>query len=186
MDNSQMEMLLAATEDVSPLQETMTALALMVTKLENLNIDIAKAEETLEELQKEKRVLVEDTIPSFMTANGITEVKLDDGRKLSYKEEYHTHVSEANKPRAWAWLRENGLADIIKSKFDVTYTAGQAEKAEALRTLLHDNHILFTCKEDVHPQTLKATVKGLIADGNMPPQDIFGIYQQKTAVIKKR
>lgn len=186
MDNSQMEMLLAATEETATPQEVMSALALMVTKLENLNIDIERAEEALAELQKEKRTLVEDTIPSFMTANGITEIKLDDGRKLSYKEEYHTHVSEANKPRAWAWLRENGLADIIKSKFDVTYTAGQTEKAEALRTLLNDNHILFTCKEDVHPQTLKATVKGLIADGNMPPQDIFGIYQQKTAVVKKK
>lgn len=186
MDNSQMEMLLAATEETATPQEVMSALALMVTKLEGINIDIEAAEETLAELQKEKRALVEDTIPSFMTANGITEIKLDDGRKLSYKEEYHTHVSEVNKPRAWAWLRENGLADIIKSKFDVTYTAGQTEKAEALRTLLNDNHILFTCKEDVHPQTLKATVKGLIADGNMPPQDIFGIYQQKTAVIKRK
>lgn len=171
-----------ATEEA---KQITSAVGLLMQRLDELNAEEERLNTELKDIQDQKKTLVEEMIPSFMINNGLSEIKLSDGRKLSYKEEYFTHVSEANKPAAWDWFRANGFEDIIKSKFDIVYTAGQTDLVSHCKEVLAENGIDYSCKEDVHSSTLKSVVNRLIADGNMPPQDLFGIYQKKTAVVKK-
>lgn len=186
MDNEQLELLTSALADtdVEEVGNVTSALATLVARVDELNTVSENLQNRLNEIEKEKRNILEELIPSVMLSQNISEIKLLDGRKLVYKEEYFASVTEAKKPAAWAWFRANGLADIIKNKFEVVYTAGQAEDAANFKKLLDVAEVAYTCKEDVHSSTLKSTVNKLIADGNMPPQDIFGIYQKKTAVVK--
>lgn len=188
MNEEQSRLLLGSLEqeDVNEIKQVTSAIGVLMERLDELNAEEQKLTDELDSIKEQKRTLVEELIPEFMTNNGLSEIKLADGRKLSYKEEYFTHVSEANKPKAWAWFREHGFEDIIKSRFNIVYTAGQTDKVLQCKEVLAEHNIDYTVKEDVHSSTLKSVVNRLIADGNMPPQDLFGIYQKKSAVVKKK
>lgn len=167
-------------------QETMSAIADLIDKIDALEKEENRLYEEQKKIAAEKRVLVEEVVPSLMQENGFTSLTLDDGRKLTYKEEYFAHISEANTHAAMTWLRANGLADIIKNEYKIAFTAKQADKAEQFESLLKMSGNMYTNKQGVHPSTLKSMVNKYIADGNMPPQDVFGIYQKKSVVIKNR
>lgn len=189
MENDLLDFLEAKQDEPTGLvktQETMSAIADLIDKIAELEQEEARLIEEQKRVAAEKRVLVEEVVPSLMQENGFSALTLDDGRKLSYKEEYFAHISEANTYAAMAWLRANGLADIIKNEYKIAFTAKQADKAEQFESLLKMSGNVYTNKQGVHPLTLKSMVNKYIADGNMPPQDIFGIYQKKSVVIKKK
>lgn len=187
MDNEILDLLEQGVNDTpaNP-REVLSALAELVDKLDELDKEEARLTEAANKVAAERRVLVEEIIPSLMTENGFTSVTLDDGRKLSYKEEYFAHISKANTPAAMAWLRANGLADIIKNEYKISFSANQTDKAQQFESLLKMSGNEYTNNQAVHPSTLKSMVNRFIAEGNMPPQDIFGIYQKKTATVKTR
>lgn len=170
--------------DYQTTQEAMSALGKLATKIDSLNREEEELQEQLKRVAAEKRVLVEEVMPSLMTSNGITSLKLDDGRSISYKEEYFAHISEDKKPYAFQWFEDHGLADIIKNKYEISFTRGQSEEAEKFERLIAESGNPYTNKRDVHPSTLKSVVNRLIAEGEMPPQDIFGIYQKRSVVIR--
>lgn len=187
MENELLDLLEQGVNDATANpQEVLSALAELVDKLDELDKEEARLTEEANKVAAERRVLVEEIIPSLMTENGFTSVTLNDGRKLSYKEEYFAHISNANTQAAMAWLRANGLSDIIKNEYKITFSANQSEKAQQFESLLKMSGNEYVNKQAVHPSTLKSMVNKFIAEGNMPPQDIFGIYQKKTASVKTR
>ena len=186
MENDILDLLEAHTDETpANMAEVMSALADLVSQLESIEAEQERLEEQQKKLAARKRNLVEEVIPSLMTENGFKSVTLDDGRKLSYKEEYFAHISEANTPAAMAWLKANGLGEIIKNKYQIEFSATDNDKAAQFESLLKMSGNPYTNKQGVHPSTLKAVVNRFIAEGTMPPQDVFGIYQKKTASVKK-
>ena len=53
----------------------------------------------------------------MMSEMGLAELKLHDGSHLKVSTSYRATITEANKEAAFNWLRENGLGDIIKTRY---------------------------------------------------------------------
>lgn len=174
----------AEAETFADVKDVMQSLDILVKKVDSINKAKKDLEDKLAEVEKERQQLVEVTIPSILSANGIETIKLTDGRTLSYKEEYFVSISNANKEAAMKWFEGCGLADIIKNEVKVSFPAGEEDKAHQLEEMLSRSNIPYTNKRDVHPSTLKSVVNNLIKEGQMPPQDIFSIYQKRIAKVK--
>ena len=70
---------------------------------------------------------------------------------------------------AYNWLRENGLADIIKNEVAVQFGKGEDNKAEQLLTLAEQEGYEPTQKQKVEPMTLKALYRERVEAGlDMP------------------
>lgn len=174
----------AENESFADIKDVMKSLDILVSKVDSINKAKQELEDRLAEVEKERLKLIEVTIPSILTANGIETIKLTDGRTLSYKEEYFVNISAANKEAAMNWFESCGLSDIIKNEVKVSFPAGEDDKANQLGEMLSRSGIPYTQKRDVHSSTLKSVVNNLIKEGQMPPQDIFSIYQKRTAKVK--
>ena len=72
----------------------------------------------------EKHKLSTENIPALMDEMGMDRVDVD-GLTVSRKMIVHASIPSDRKEEAFAWLRENGLDDIIKN--DVTCSFGKGE-----------------------------------------------------------
>ena len=80
-------------------------------------------------------------IPKMMQEMNITKLKLKDGESVEVKPFYYASISQGRgendsdffdrRSKAFKWLRENGLGDIIKN--DITVTFGRDEDNKALQ-----------------------------------------------------
>ena len=75
-------------------------------------------------LKAEKHKLSVENIPSLMDEMGVERLDVD-GLTVERKMMVHASIPQARKDEAFAWLRENGLDDIIKN--DVTCSFGKGE-----------------------------------------------------------
>ena len=83
-------------------------------ELSSLENDIQSYEETVKELKKKAEKLSMEVIPEKMNELGLKSVELNDGSKLKIAEFVQARISDDNKDKAFAWLRENGHGDLIK------------------------------------------------------------------------
>lgn len=146
-------------------------------------IEIAEAK--LKDLGNQLRAIAEVALPEAMRAIGVKAFALANGGKVTIKEEVYCSVRKDVEGRAFAWLRENGHGDIIKSNVEVRFGSGDDEKAVRLVAVLEregfDN---FGQKTSVHPGTLKAFAKEQLAEGRPLPDDLFSVAPINRAVIK--
>ena len=79
----------------------------------------------------------------------------------------------ANREKAFNWLRENGLGDIIKNEISVSFGRNEDNKAADYAALAEERGFQPTQKLKVEPMTLKALVRERIrgrkrnANGNL-------------------
>ena len=52
---------------------------------------------------------------------GLSHLKLADGSTVDVKPNYSASITIANREKAFNWLRENGLGDIIKNEISVSF-----------------------------------------------------------------
>jgi len=116
--------------------------------------------ETVEKELKEQKQLLQEietqTIPDLMDEMGLESVALLDGTKLTVKPFVAAHISKDHEAEAFQWLEDHGYGDIIKE-----------------RTVVN-----------VHPSTLKAWAKERVESGDNIPDDLFGVYVGRRAVLK--
>jgi len=62
----------------------------------------------------------------------ITKLKLKDGESVEIKKIYGASITPDNQEKAFTWLRNNGLGDIIKNDVTVTFGRGEDNKAAAI------------------------------------------------------
>ena len=96
----------------------------LVRKLRSVEKDIEDAEQHLKALKQEKHKLSVENIPVLMDEMGMERIDVD-GVTVSRKMIVHASIPVDRKEEAFAWLRENGLDDIIKN--DVTCSFGKGE-----------------------------------------------------------
>jgi len=132
------------------------------------------------------RQLSEKSIPELMQALGLEKVITVEGHSVTIKPFYSAKISEENKIEAFDWLKEQGDDSIIKSKVDCSFGKGEEEtvQEEELVGWLVDNGYAYNQKRGVHPQTLKAYVRGRIEGGEELPRDLFGVYIGHKTEIK--
>ena len=157
-----------------------------VIELKNLEDEIENAEESLSKLKEKAKYISGIEVPQMMEEMHITKLKLKDGESVEIKKIYGASITPDNQEKAFTWLRNNGLGDIIKNDVTVTFGRGEDNKAMAYATLAKEQGFEPVQKETVHAITLKALVRERLEAGHEMPSDLFKIYAGNSTKIKRR
>ena len=157
-----------------------------VLKLKDLEDEIANAEESINKLKEQARILSQVEIPAMMQEMHITKLKLKDGESVEVKPFYSASITPENQEKAFEWLRNNGLGDIIKNDITVTFGRGEDNKAAQYAVLARGQGFEPVQKVGVHAQTLKAVVRERIESGQDMPSDLFKTFAGNQTKITRR
>ena len=160
-------------------------LSQLVRNLRTVENDIEDAETHLKSLKQEKHKLSVENIPALMDEMGVERLDVD-GLTVERKMIVAASIPVANKDQAFAWLREQGLDDIIKNDVTLTFGKGEDNLAGNLVGLLQEKGYDPRTKTHVHPSTLKAFVKERVMDGKPIDLDMFGAFISNAAQIKRK
>ena len=166
--------------------ENILSLADQVERLENLNQEIEKKEKDLKQRKKDLEHLSGEVIPTMMSEMGLAHLKLSDGSTVDVKPNYSASISIANREKAFNWLRENGLGDIIKNEISVSFGRNEDNKAADYANLAEERGFQPTQKLKVEPMTLKALVRERIEAGKEMPTEIFNVFVGNKTTIKRK
>ena len=174
------EEVLTRTTEIKSLSE-------QVLKLRDLEAEVKSDEERIKTKQKEIARISEDVIPTMLSEMGLSQLKLADGSSVDVKPFYSASISVANREKAYKWLRDNGLGDIIKNDVTVSFGRNEDNKAVDYANLAKSQGFEPTQKLKVEPMTLKALVRERIEAGKNLPMDIFNVYVgNRTKLTKKQ
>lgn len=150
----------------------------MAQGLIDLDREIAKQEENLENLKEHFKTISEVKIPEAMNKVGMSEFKLKDGTKIQIQKYYSAKIPEGREEEAFKYLETTGNGSLIKAEVVAKFGKGEEEREheKALIEFMKQESIGFQQKRGVHPQTLKAFVKEQIESENPLDLELFGVY----------
>ena len=133
-----------------------TTVADQCVKLKQKEDEIANLEEQLKDKKAEADDISSRVIPELLAEQGLSEIKLADGSKVSVKKEFRCTLpkDEVKREAAYQWLRNEKLGDIIKNNVFVTFGKGEDDKAKQLLDLAAENGYEPQQKSDVAWMTL--------------------------------
>ena len=121
-----------------------TTIAQECVNLKKVEDDIAAIEEQLKKKKEEADHISSKVIPELLAEQGLSEIKLADGSKVSVKKEFRCTLpkDQVKREQAYEWLRNEKLGDIIKNNVFVTFGKGEDDKldltqAEAIADLIN-------------------------------------------------
>ena len=161
------------------------SLSEQVVKLQSMEEDLVKQEEHVKKLKKDIEVISGEVIPTMMAEMGLSHLKLADGSTVDVKPNYSANISVANREKAFQWLRENGLGDIIKNEISVSFGRNEDNKAADYAALAEERGFQPTQKLKVEPMTLKALVRERLEAGKTMPTEIFNVFVGNKTTIKR-
>jgi hypothetical protein len=150
--------------------------------------EITDLEEQLKKKKEEADFISSSVIPELLAEQGLSEIKLADGSKVSVKKEFRATVpkDDTKRENALQWLRTNGLGDIIKNNVSVTFGKGEDDKAKQLLDLAAENGYEPQQKSDVSWNTLTALYRERVEAGLDMPSDCFSLWiKDKTKISRK-
>jgi pyruvate carboxylase len=172
--------------DILDKSENIKSLSNEVQKMESLSKEIEDMEENLKKKKKDLDVISGEVIPTMMSEMGLSQLKLMDGSQIDVKPFYNATITVANRESAFNWLRQNGLADIIKNEMVVSFGRGEDNKAAEYAELAKSQGLQPAQKLKVEPMTLKALVRQRIEAGQEMPTEIFSIFVGNKTTIKRK
>ena len=172
--------------DVIDQTKDINSLANQVKKLKALEDEIQGDEELLKKKKKNLEQISGEIIPTMLSEMGLSSLKLADGSSVDVKQNYSASISIANREKAYSWLRQNGLGDIIKNEITVSFGRGEDNKAATYANLALGQGYQPTQKLKVEPMTLKALVRERIEAGKELPTDIFNVFVGNRTIIKRK
>ena len=165
-----------------------TTIAQECVNLKKVEDDIAEIEEQLKKKKDERDHISSKVIPELLAEQGLSEIKLADGSKVSVKQEFRATLpkDEVKRDAAYQWLRDQGLGDIIKNNVSVTFGKGEDNKAQSLIDLAVANGYEPSQKSDVAWNTLTALYEERVKAGLDMPSDVFSLWiKDKTKISRK-
>ena len=157
-----------------------------VLKLRALEDKLKIIEEVLKKRKKEIDRISGEVIPTMLSEMGLSQLKLADGSSVDVRPFYSATISVQNKDKAYNWLRQNGLGDIIKNEISVSFGRNEDNKAADYAALATGHGYQPTQKLKVEPMTLKALVRERIEAGKDMPTEIFSIFVGNKTIIKRK
>jgi len=161
-------------------------LANKIKEMQTIQKDIEQNEEYLKQRKKDLEQISGEAIPTMLTEMGLSYLKLADGSSVEVKTNYSATITLANKEKAFNWLRENGLGDIIKNELIVSFGRNEDNKAAEYAELAKGHGYQPTQKLKVEPMTLKALVRERIEGGKPLPTEIFNVFIGNKTTIKRK
>ena len=165
-----------------------TTIAQECVNLKKVEDEIAAIEEQLKKKKDEHDHISSKVIPELLAEQGLSEIKLADGSKVSVKQEFRCTLpkDETKRAQAYEWLRNEKLGDIIKNNVFVTFGKGEDDKAKSLIDLAVANGYEPSQKSDVAWNTLTALYEERVKAGLDMPSDVFHLWiKDKTKISRK-
>ncbi len=166
--------------------DNIQSLADQVEKLDSLTKRLELQEQNMKNTKKELEHLSGEVIPTMMAEMGLSQLKLMDGSLVDVKPFYSANITVANKEKAFNWLRDNGLGDIIKNEISVSFGRNEENKAADYAALAQERGFQPTQKMKVEPMTLKALVRERTEAGKDMPTELFNIFVGNKTTIKRK
>ena len=166
-----------------------TTIAQECVNLKKVEDDIAAIEEQLKKKKEEADHISSKVIPELLAEQGLSEIKLADGSKVSVKQEFRCTLpkDDVKREQAYEWLRNEKLGDIIKNNVFVTFGKGEDDKAKSLIDLAVENGYEPNQKSDVAWNTLTALYEERVKAGLDMPSDVFNLWiRNKTKISRKK
>jgi hypothetical protein len=173
-------------QEVIKKTDNIQSLADQVQRLEEMQHELEIREDALKEHKKQIEHLSGEVIPTMMSEMGLAHLKLMDGSTVDVKPHYSASITIANREKAFNWLRENGLGDIIKNEISVSFGRNEDNKAADYAALAEERGFQPTQKLKVEPMTLKALVRERLEAGQKMPTELFNIFVGNKTTIKRK
>ena len=170
--------------EISISNNALTQIANLAKRQQEAERAVLVKEDELKQAEAELRLVQEDLLPTAMAEAGMKAFTLDNGAKITVKDDVAVSVPADKKRDAYAWLRENNFGDLIKNTVAIDFGRGEDNSAEALKEYCQERGMNYSDKEGVHAQTLKAFIKEQMAKGVDVPLELFGAFPYSKAVIK--
>ena len=157
-------------------------------KLKKIEDEISDLDEQIKKKKEAADAISSRIIPELLAEQGLSEIKLADGSKVSVKKEYRCTLpkDEVKREQCYEWLRNEKLGDIIKNNIFVTFGKGEDDKAKQLLDLAAENGYEPQQKSDVAWMTLTALFRERIEAGLDMPSDVFNTWiKDKTKITRK-
>ena len=165
---------------------TSKSLSVLIGEMRRLEDDIQAAEEHVKELKREFKSYSHEKIPALMDEMGVESFTTDEGVSVGIKNVVHASITQENKEQAFAWLRKEGLDDIIKNDVVVTFGKGEDNIAGDFIGQCEQQGLHTSAKTYIHPSTLKAFVKEMVSEGKSIDLDLFGAFMANVAQIRRK
>lgn len=164
------------------------SLSMHVEKLTDLQKSIEYTEKQVKDLKAQYDKISSEVIPNILAEQGLKSLKLADGTVLDVNKKYSCTIPKdpAKKEAAYQWLREQGLADIIKNEVAVTFGRGEENKAEHLLSLAAKEGYEPVQKSKVEPMTLKALYRERVEAGLDMPSDLFHLFVKDETKLSQK
>jgi len=187
MSNEVTNMMLKDSKDLLDSVE-ITTIAAECVKLKEKEDEITALEEQLKNKKAEADDIGSRVIPELLAEQGLSEIKLADGSKVSVRKEFRATIpkDEMRRESCLQWLRDQGLGDIIKNNVTVSFGKGEDDKAEQLLNLAAENGFRPQQKSDVAWNTLTALYQERVQSGLDMPSESFSLWiKDKTKITRK-
>ena len=161
-------------------------LADKIKELQAQQEQLQQQEDAIKQKKKDIEYLSGEVIPTMLSEMGLSFLKLQDGSSVEVKTNYSATITQANKEKAFNWLRENGLGDIIKNEISVSFGRNEDNKAADYAELAKSQGLDPMQKLKVEPMTLKALVRERMEAGKEMPTELFNIYVGNKTTIKRK
>ena len=161
-------------------------LADKIKELQAQQEQLQQQEDAVKQKKKDIEHLSGEVIPTMLSEMGLSFLKLQDGSSVEVKTNYSATITQANKEKAFNWLRENGLGDIIKNEISVSFGRNEDNKAADYANLAKGQGFEPQQKLKVEPMTLKALVRERIEAGKEMPTELFNVFIGNKTTIKRK
>lgn len=156
-----------------------------VRELRDARADVVLAEEALKAAQAAVRLIEETDLPELMKEAGQEKLRTSDGYDVELVETLRASIPPANLAQALAWLVQNGQASIIKRDIRLQFGKDEDKKADAALSLILNSGYAPQDKQTVHPQTLAAVIREMMAAGVDVPLPLLGAHVQPGVKVKE-
>jgi hypothetical protein len=149
---------LEAVSNEAPAQDSLQRLNTLVNKYKEQQETIERLEEQLSQAKTAFFKTAKEDIPNLLMQNGLSEIKLPSGEKVSVKMEVAPTIT--NMEEFAQFLTERGEGSILKTQMEL----GKLDPSivNSIRKMLVEKLDLYPdIKQTVHPMTLKKYIKEL-------------------------
>lgn len=152
------------------------------------DLPIALIETAAKMCKDDLRIIKEDYLPNAMDSIGMAMFELKDGGKIEIKKGISVNLKNENKTAFYDWVIKKGFQDLIKNHVVVQFPKEGRKSSKRFikylnRYYANKGTCVFTEKEDIHSQTLKKFIKGLMEEGKKLPDKLIKIHEYKTTKI---
>ena len=165
--------------------ENVRSLSNYVINLQKLEEEIIKEETLLKQKKERADKISSEVIPEIMESMKLKTLKLQDGSAIEVKEIYSATIPVANRERAYQWLRENDLGDLIKNEITVSFGRGEDNKAAGYADFVKGQGYQPSQKLKVEPMTLKALYRERVEAKQDLPSEHFNLFKGNRTKITR-